>query len=417
MRRTLKFARYLPEFGWDVEVLTVRPAAYDFLDNTWLKYVPEGLFVHRTFCINPKKHLGFRGRYIGILNFLDPFAYWFPFGALAGLKLARQRRFDLIYSTHPGRTAHLIARFLSRRTGIPWVCDFRDPWADGDTKMILSRQLGGPVYLRILAALERRILHDAGRVVANTNPAGRDIQRRLPDLAARKVAVIPNGYDEPDFTGVEPAPRTEPANCVVLLHTGEIYPGQRDPTPLILALESLVKDGLVALGEIRIRFIGAGPALESPPFQHWLSQRLVHDVVSVEPRLNHRQCIAEMLAADVMLLIPSSSAANTQVPAKFYEYLRTGKAILTVAPTDSAAADVVRSCGAGWVVDASDPGVLRQALLRLVTLHRQGALQPRNSMALEYDRRRLTQKLAELFDSCLRDHLEPADPKLMSTDR
>src|SRR5579872_3064203 len=143
MQRTLKFARYLPELGWDVEVLTVSANTYDVLDPSMVEQIPAQVSVHRTFCLNPRKHLSIAGHYPGILDFLDRFAYWFPFGVWEGWGLLRQRHFDVIYSTSPTRTAHLIAGTRGRWTGIPWVCDFRDPWLDPTNEPRMLRTLYG----------------------------------------------------------------------------------------------------------------------------------------------------------------------------------------------------------------------------------------------------------------------------------
>ena len=303
MQRTLKFARYLPELGWDVEVLTVRASTYDLLDPTMLQQIPEQVSVHRTFCLHPGKHLSIAGHYPGIFDFLDRYAYWFPFGVWKGWRLSRQHRFDVIYSTSPTRTAHLIAGTISRLTGIPWVCDFRDPWLDPATEERMRKTLGGRALVRFLRERERGILKGARRVIVNTAPSKTDLAGRYPELDPGRIEVLPNGYDEADFAGVGAARKAGPDESLVLLHSGDIYPVTRNPRPLINAVADLVRSGRIGANEIHLRFIGSGVALESESFRAWLRDRSMDKLVSIEPRMAHEPCIAEMLAADVLLLL------------------------------------------------------------------------------------------------------------------
>lgn len=402
MQRTLKFARYLPELGWDVEVLTVRESTYDVFDHSMLEQVPKQVAVHRTFCLHPVKHLSIAGRYPGIFDFLDRFAYWFPFGVWRGWRLLRQRRFDVIYSTSPTRTAHLIAGALARWTGIPWACDFRDPWLDPVTEERLGRTRGGRIRLRFLHWLERNILRGANRVIANTAQAGRDIAQCHPELDPIRIAVLPNGYDEEDFTGITSDAKAAPSECLVLLHSGEVYPEIRDPRPLIEAAQSLVASGKLGAAEVQFRFIGAGFVLETGEFPAWLKERSLERMVSLEPRMAHRECVAAMLSADALLLMQSTRSTNRQVPAKFYEYLRTGRPVLTMAPADSATAQIARDCGAGWEVEAGDPEGLRAALLEMIELHRACQLNSKCQHCEKFERRQLTVRFAEILEQCSR---------------
>jgi len=400
MQRTLKFARYLPELGWDVEVLTVRAETYDLLDASMLEQIPEQVSVHRTFCIHPKKHLSIAGHYPGIFDFLDRYAYWFPFGVWRGWRLSRERRFDVIYSTSPTRTAHLIAGAVARLTGIPWVCDFRDPWLDPANEQRIRCSLGGGALVGFLRARERGILKAAKRVIVNTAPSKMDLAARHAELDPGRIEVLPNGYDEADFAGVNAARRAAPAQSLVLLHSGDVYPVTRNPRPLIEAVADLVSSGRIGPSEIHLRFIGSGVALESESFRTWLRERSMEKLVSIEPRMAHEPCIAEMLAADVLLLLQCTPDANMQVPAKFYEYLRTGKPMLTLAPSASATAQLAAECRTGWVLDSGNSDGLRKALLEMVELHRKGALQSDRPRVTRFERRQLTVRLAGILERC-----------------
>src|SRR5882762_5129938 len=124
-QRSLKFARYLPEFGWDVEVLTARKAVHEVLDPTLVAEVPSCIAVHSTPCFIPGVQFGIRGWYPDFIGFPDRFANWFPFAVRKGCRLLREKHFDVVYATHPTRTALLTGWALACSGDLPLVCDLR----------------------------------------------------------------------------------------------------------------------------------------------------------------------------------------------------------------------------------------------------------------------------------------------------
>ena len=129
IQRTLRFAQYLPEFNWEPVVLTAHPRVYSGVSPASLAEVPPRLQVRRAFALDAARHLSLRGAYPQWLAVPDRWSSWWLGAVPAGLALARQWKFDVIWSTYPIATAHLIAYTLHRLTGIPWVADFRDPMA------------------------------------------------------------------------------------------------------------------------------------------------------------------------------------------------------------------------------------------------------------------------------------------------
>jgi glycosyltransferase involved in cell wall biosynthesis len=190
------------------------------------------------------------------------------------------------------------------------------------------------------------------------------------------------------------------------MHTGEVYPELRDPRSLLEALDLLIREGLIRPQEVLVRLIGAGAGLHSEAFRGWLASRAIAGSVSVEPRLNHRACIAESLSADVLILLQCSSLVRQQLPAKAFEYLRAGRPVLTIAPADSATAEFFNSADVGWVLDADDAGGLQRAVREIVSRFRGGSLQVPVPRASSFERRHLARSLAGIFT----DLLLPARP-------
>ncbi len=127
VQRTLKFAQYLPQSGWQPLVLSAHKRAYDNPGDDQLADIPADVPVRRAFALDSGRHLAVRGRYAGFLALPDRWVSWCLGAIPAGLALARRHRPQVIWSTYPIATAHLIGLALHKMTGLPWVADMRDP--------------------------------------------------------------------------------------------------------------------------------------------------------------------------------------------------------------------------------------------------------------------------------------------------
>ncbi len=225
IQRTLRFVQHLPAFGWEPIVLTAHPRAYDQTSADLVGEVPPGVHVERAFAVDAARHLAIGGRYPSFLARPDRWMTW-RFGAVpAGMRLIRKYRPQAIWSTYPIATAHVIGDILRRRSALPWIADFRDPMAqDGYPE--------DPRIWRSFKAIEETAVRRARFSVFTTPGAAREYKRRYPD-AAQRIVVIENGFDEESFAGLAAAGDAyEPLNAgaVTVLHSGIVYPSERDPT-------------------------------------------------------------------------------------------------------------------------------------------------------------------------------------------
>ena len=125
IQRTLAFSRDLRDHGWEPIVLTAHPRAYENTGDDQLADIPEGVPVYRPFALDAARHLALRGAYPKLLALPDRWSSW-SLGAIpCGLGILRRHRPDLIWSTYPIATAHVIGRWLHTLSGTPWVADFR----------------------------------------------------------------------------------------------------------------------------------------------------------------------------------------------------------------------------------------------------------------------------------------------------
>src|SRR5439155_23600653 len=131
IHRTLKFSRYLSEYGWQPIVLTCHPRAYARREATDGN-IPPGVLTVRAFALDTSRHLSFRGAYPRWMALPDRWMVWCPAAVTMGARLIRNYRPDILWSTYPIATAHTIGLALRRWSGLPWVADFRDPMVEKD---------------------------------------------------------------------------------------------------------------------------------------------------------------------------------------------------------------------------------------------------------------------------------------------
>ncbi len=316
--RTLNFVKYLPQNGWAPTVLTASANAYTEQRNDLVSAIPPRTRVLRAFALDAAKHLSIRKKYPQIVALPDRWSSWWVRAVLLGMRDIRQHRPDIIWSTYPIATAHLIGGALARLSGLPWVADFRDPMVSPDHP---THKLQRRVWQR----LEAYVLSHATACVFTTQRAATAYGERYP-AAAKKCIVIENGYDEDAFTGVQPNRFGTPANTLLLLHSGLIYPENRNPSTFFEAVDRLINAGKLDRSRLVIRFRAPNHGDEVKAFA---AKYDLADFVDIAPPVPYRDAIAEMMGAD-LLLVFQGSYFNTQVPAKIYEYLRTERPILAV---------------------------------------------------------------------------------------
>jgi glycosyltransferase involved in cell wall biosynthesis len=336
IQRTLRFVRHLPAFGWESVVLTAHPRAYELTSDDLSGEVPGNVRVERAFALDTARHLAIAGRYPGFLACPDRWVTWRVDAVRSGLRLIRNLRPDVIWSTYPIATAHLIGDDLRRRSGLPWIADFRDPMAQ-------EGYPANPRVWRSFKRIEERAVRQARFCVFTTPGAARTYRDRYPGSAER-ISVIENGYDEESFTGWSDDPDLHrPLNpgAVTLLHSGVVYPLERDPAHFFAAIRRLVDDGTVRGGSFKIRFRAAGhdDLLRTLTLRHRLEA-----FIELLPSLPYRGALQEMVRADALLVLQASNC-NEQIPAKLYEYLRAGRPILGLTDPVGDTAGVLRAAG------------------------------------------------------------------------
>lgn len=384
IQRTLRFVRYLPEFGWEPIVLTVDPRAYLGTGNDQLRDIPPGTIVNRTRAWDAARHFAVGKRYPQILARPDRWMSWWLSAVPAGLAMIRKYRPQALWSTYPLATAHRIGHTLQRLSGLPWVADFRDPMAQ-------EGYPEDPSVWRSFERIERAGIARAALSTFTTPSALRDYQARYPARAAR-MSLLENGYDEETFQGVAADSPLDP-DRLTILHSGIVYPSERDPTALFAALEDLKRADRSIFDRLRIRF-------RAPVHKALLEQLAadhgVAEAIEILPSIAYRDALSEMVRADGLLILQAANC-NAQVPAKLYEYLRARRPILALTDPAGDTARIARDAGIEAVVPLDNPGAISALLRRFVSTPHRGTL-PTEAAIAGASRRERTREFALLLE-------------------
>lgn len=337
IQRTLRFVQHLPALGWQPLVLSADPRAYERTSDDLLAEVPAGIEVRRAFALDTARHLAWRGRYVGAWARPDRWVSWRFDAVRQGMALIRRHKPSAIWSTYPIATAHLIGAELQRRSGLPWIADFRDPMAQDGYPT-------DPNVWQHYDRIERHAIRTAAVSTFTTPSAAAEYRQRYPRAAAR-IELLENGYDEASFSSADPqalaaaGPLTPGA--LTLLHSGIVYPSERDPTQLMVALKRLHDAGTIVPGQLKLRFRAA---VAEDLLRRLATEQGVLDYIEILPSVPYRQALEEMLRADGLLVMQADNC-NAQIPAKVYEYIRAGRPTLGLADPVGDTAGVLRQAG------------------------------------------------------------------------
>ena len=390
IQRTLRFVRHLPSFGWEPLVLSVSPRAYERTSDDLSADIPTDTVVNRAFALDTARHLSFRGRYAAAMARPDRWASWKFDGVRQGLRMIEAHRPTAIWSTYPIATAHVIGALLHKKTGLPWIADFRDPMAQEDYPV-------DPVTRRQFMAIESEAIARASFSLMTTPGAASMYRRRYP-ASAERIRILENGYDEESFVDAELAVATNPSPLnpgqFTFLHSGIIYPSERDPTQLIVALGRLKRQFPESAGRIRFRFRAA---VHDGLLNDLARAHGVESAIETLPPIPYREALAEMLRADGLLVMQAANC-NDQVPAKIYEYLRARKPVLSLTDPAGDTATVLRNAGCAEIADIANSDQIQAALTPYLAGRPTIAL-PSDEIVMAASRRQRTAQLAALLNS------------------
>ena len=400
VQRTLAFSQGLPAKGWQPMVLTAHPRAYETTNEGQLKDIPPQTIVTRAQAWDTARHLSISGRYLDVMALPDRWSSWWLGAVLAGWRLIRRHRPRVIFSTYPIATAHLIGLTLHRLTGLPWIADFRDSMTEEGYPRENRRR-------RFFLWLEKKAIHACSRAIFTTPGAIRMYRERYPDVPDERWQLIPNGYNEEIFADVERElsardPKSQGGGASIstkekltLVHSGVLYPSERDPRAFFAALADLKQQGVINADNLMIVLRATG---HDSLFQPMLVEQGIDDIVTLEPGIDYRAALAEMLQADGLLIFQASNC-NHQIPAKLYEYFRAQKPVMALTDANGDTAATLREAGLNCIAALNQREEIASHLHQFLTEIQAGEAEIADLRVTEkYSRQAGAVILAGLFD-------------------
>jgi hypothetical protein len=260
---------------------------------------------------------------------------WLPFAAEAAERILAEHPGAALYSTSPPVVTHLAARRLARRHGLRWVADFRDPLVGNPFRASRRARLYDPL-------LQRAIFEDASAVVGNTEAAC-ELWRKTFPRWREKFHTIWNGFDPEQEI---PAPAGRRGTRRVLAHIGSLY-GDRHPKQVLDSVARLIASGRLDPAAFQVRLVGPMEgltvSLEEPPFRTLREMGCLEADGRTVPREEAAQAMAD---ADYLLLLDlNADNSGLQVPAKIFDYLRTGRPVLACTARGSSVSHILDHAG------------------------------------------------------------------------
>jgi glycosyltransferase involved in cell wall biosynthesis len=397
VQRPLKLATHLPELGFETHVLAPDDSKWVHRDEDLP--LPPAATVHRSRYIGPtgrkraEELYGKQGaarlmteaRLLGRRFVVpDENALWLLTAIPAAIRLVRNLEIDVVLTTSPPGSVHLVGAAVKRATGVPWVADLRDslvahPHMRAESRIVRTKELGQRWVARTVARRADAIACVSEAIAAETealHPRGR-------------VVAIANGADFDDFDGID----YTRGDRFRITHAGSFF-GKRDPRPFLTALMETGLEDVVA------RFVGDFRAAD----RDWLEAESLAPLVELVPYVPRRRSLELQRDSEaLLLLIPEAGGRGKGVlSGKVFEYLAAERPLLAAVPPDGAAAELLRDMGVGPVVAPDDVAGLRDALLALHAQWRDGTLAaPRLSAEQRdrIDRHARVRELAELMRS------------------
>jgi glycosyltransferase involved in cell wall biosynthesis len=390
VQRSAKFAKYLARLGWQIDVISVIPPAFEPLDLT---LEPE--INHERISVTRVNHReafrkldrlpgGWRVRALfqEWLLFPDRMAGWFDPALQAAEAICAQDPNLHVLTTSAPYTAHLIGLELKRKYHTTWTADFRDEWTQNP-----YLQYPTPLHAAKHKCWEKRVLNGADLVISVTDRITRGLKSLAPDSRAI-FETIPNGFDPDDLSGIVPVKHRQ----FTMTHVGTLNENRAKlVNPVLTTVRQLIMSGRIPAGAVKIRLVGPGTFRQFNPADF--------DFVEVHNYLPHRQAIEMMAGSDWLILAESNPAAFT---GKIFEYLGLKRPILGLVHPQSPAAELICQADAGWVVDPADS----EELDRLIELGFDswesgvGSVRSKDEVIALYNREDQAKRLADLMMRC-----------------
>lgn len=408
VQRILKFVKYLPMFGVDPVVLTVKPekATYPVRDETLIKDIDDKLEVHYTSSfeilsfydkIPGRREVPFAGfanesdsglikkimRFIrGNLFLPDARKGWNKYAIKKASELIQKYNIDTVITSSPPHSTQLIGLDLKKKFNIKWIADLRDPWTD---IYYYDRMLPSRWARAYDLKLEKEVLQNADKLLVVSknikNLFGSKIRDELD-----KIQLIPNGYDSEEFSLLK---KNKPNEIPVISYIGTMA-SNYNIDALLEAIKQINKE------ELKLKFNIIGKVSDN------VDDRIRLELGEAYKNLgyvSHEKALQYLGNTDLLLLvIPESKNDKGILTGKLFEYLGVRKPIIGIGPEDGDAAEIINECYAGRMFGRKKTEELMNYLNDcLLKMANEQEILKDSEVYKKYSRKSLTAQLSEII--------------------
>jgi len=388
--RSLKFVKYLPEFGWLPTVITTNTKTSWAYDNELLKEIPPEVKIIRAPELNffylhvifskiglSELYRKFKDRWF----IPDDKIGWLPFAYYQGRKELKKQHYDLIFSTSPTPCAHLVARKLKKTFNMPWICDFRDYWT-----MHFTYPYGKTTRGKYEKELELSFFQNADRIITVSEGVKRDFLTTYSDSI---IHVITNGYDDDGMSNIRKCTKFK------ILYTGSFY-GHYNPALFLSAVKKAVEEQPALKRSLSLFFAGNYPPDIKMMFNKYRDSFTLNYVDFMSPNQLEKEYLS---AAILLLILPADKHYATYLPAKLFTYLNKNCPVFAVIPDGETKALLLKS-NIGFFANPNSAEDIKNQLIFLHQLWQNGNLrvEPNDNYIRQFHRRHLTESLVNIFN-------------------
>jgi len=423
--RSMNFSRELAKLGWDVSVISCSNYKRNNIDLDLMDRIGPGIRIKRAPCTDPVRMMaqwklniknwfktgtvngdkGGNGSSAAVANESTGFLDWLsrlmktpdsmltfiPGAVMKAIPMIMSSSPDVIYSSAPPYSCHLTSFILKNLFKIPWVADFRDPWADNPFR----RNSPYPSLLGLNKNLEKIVLNEADLIVTNTTALEAAFRKRYPNLD--HFVTINNGFDPALVEKLEASGKRgalKKSSKIRIIHTGEVY-GLRSPDSLIEALGELKKESNDAYSSIELEFIGN--VHEKERLSSLADSLEVGSSIIYKDQVGHKEALDSCQDADILLLLGvAGSEPEIQAPSKLFEYLVLKKPIISLSKKGGAIHNLLDESSIPYLLaDLEKKEEIKTVLKRLFDDDFDGGDSWDNVKSFSFER--LTLRLAKLL--------------------
>lgn len=416
VQRWLKFAKYLPEFGWKPIIYTPENPSYPLLDETLMKDVPENIEIVRTKIWEPyqlaeklnKSNKKFKAGQFDVGknqswksklsiwvrgNFFIPDArvFWVNPSLKFLEKYLKENNIGTVVTSGPPHSLHLIGLGLrNKMPELKWIADFRDPWTEISYYKHLKLTKSSDKKHR---QLESAVFRNADITLATSYTDAENFRK-----AGANAVCITNGFDESDSGKKAEGQNSEKANSKIRQAFTLSYIGVleqlRNPENLWKALDELIRENAEFAADFKLKFVGR---IDDKILQSIENSSLKNHILNLG-YLAHGKAVEEMQHSDMLLItnFPNESSRGI-IPGKIFEYLASGKQILSFGPDKADVAKILEETQAGKHFGYQDTEMVKKFILEKFNLWKNGDLLENTQHIDQFSRKNLTRQLTEIL--------------------